>query len=75
MIRTYTVVWEVELEASSHSEAAKEARSMQLDTCSEATFFEVTCLDAEGNEIEVGVDTLLDGLYSRTEEKYHAETE
>ena len=59
-MKTYTVVWEVELDANSHREAAEEARSMQLDTCSEATFFEVTCLDDEGNEIEIGVDTLLE---------------
>jgi|TARA_B110000503_G_C7095700_1_gene391493 hypothetical protein len=55
-MKTYTVVWEVELDANSHREAAEEARSMQLDAYSEATFFDVTCLDAKGNEIEIGVD-------------------
>ena len=49
-------MWEVQLDANSHREAAEEARSMQLDAYSEATFFEVTCLDAKGNEIEIGVD-------------------
>ena len=53
-MKTYTVVWEVELDANSHREAAEEARSMQLDAYSEATFFDVTCWDAEG--IEIGVD-------------------
>jgi hypothetical protein len=64
-MNTYTVVWEVELDANSHREAAQEARSMQLDAYSEATFFDVTCLDAEGNEIEIGIDTLL-------EDEWHA---
>jgi hypothetical protein len=35
----YVVTWQVEVEADSHREAAKEARKMQLDPDSEATFF------------------------------------
>tara|TARA_R110000765_G_scaffold66665_2_gene129096 strand:+ start:864 stop:1067 length:204 start_codon:yes stop_codon:yes gene_type:complete len=56
MIKTYTIHWEVELDASSHKEAAEKARNMQLNVYSTATFFDVTCVDKEGDEVEIGID-------------------
>ena len=56
MMKTYVIEWEVELSANSHREAAEEARRMQLDACSEATYFSVTCIDSLGYEIRREVD-------------------
>jgi hypothetical protein len=40
-MKEYTVKWEMQLYASSPQEAAEEAREIQLDIYSEATFFDV----------------------------------
>jgi hypothetical protein len=44
----YVVTWQVEVEADSHQEAAEEARRMQLDVDSEATFFAVASMEIVG---------------------------
>tara|TARA_R110000823_G_scaffold104180_1_gene222020 strand:+ start:792 stop:974 length:183 start_codon:yes stop_codon:yes gene_type:complete len=59
-MKTYVIEWEVELSATSHREAAEEARRMQLDAYSEATFFTVTCTDSVGNAVAIDVDLLED---------------
>ena len=55
MSKSYSVVWEVNLDADSHEEAAELALEMQRDVNSKALFFEVT-EDATG--IETSVDLL-----------------
>ena len=58
----YVVKWQMEIEADSHQEAAEEARKIQLDPNSEATFFYVALADSEGrgSRKTVEVDTLLE---------------
>lgn len=41
MIKTYNVIWEIDVDARSPMEAAKEALKVQRDPGSTATFFEV----------------------------------
>ena len=53
---TYTVIWEIEVEANSAEEAAEEARAIQLDEESEALMFEVN--DTVGNEALIDLLTL-----------------
>jgi hypothetical protein len=56
----YVVTWHVEVEADSHKEAAKEARKMQLDPHSEATYFSVVSATEVGRGSKQIVDTLLE---------------
>lgn len=47
-MKTYLVVWEIELEAETPEDAARKAREIQLDPDSAATFFSV-----DGEEVEL----------------------
>ncbi len=47
---SYLVRWEINIDADSPVEAAKEARRIQLDTSSTATVFEV--IDEETDKVE-----------------------
>lgn len=51
MEKEYRVIWEIDITASSHREAAFKAREIQLDPASQATFFNVR--DENGLEIEI----------------------
>jgi hypothetical protein len=42
-MRTYKVMWEIDISADSPEEAAKRAREIQLDPESWATVFDVGC--------------------------------
>jgi len=42
MIKTYNVIWEIDIDARSPVEAAKKALKIQRDTGSTATIFEVS---------------------------------
>jgi hypothetical protein len=55
-MKTYRIVWTIEIEAESPEQAAKEAREIQLDSESEATNFEV--LDPNTNKLIQTVDLL-----------------
>lgn len=50
---TYTVIWKIEIDAETPLEAAVEARAIQLDSESEALFFEVE--DSLGKTTDVDV--------------------
>lgn len=49
----YKVMWEIDVEADSHEEAAGFAKNLQLDLESTANFFVVT--DEQGNTVQVEV--------------------
>ncbi len=40
-MKTYKVIWEIEVDANSHKEAAKEALSIQRDSGNSATVFKI----------------------------------
>lgn len=44
-LQTYTVIWEIQVWASSHEEAAKQALEIQQDKDSTGTIFEVALDD------------------------------
>jgi len=49
----YTVTWSIELDAETPLEAADLARSIQLDSCNEATAFTVVGSDRSVHEINI----------------------
>ena len=55
-MKTYRIVWTIEVEAENPLEAAREALSIQKDEDSEALYFEV--LDPNSNEIIDGIDLM-----------------
>jgi hypothetical protein len=58
----YVVTWQVEVEADSHREAAEEARRIQLDVDSEATFFAVASMEIVGRTAKQIIDVALGDL-------------
>lgn len=55
--KTYKVIWEIDVEARSYVEAAKEALKIQRDPDSTATFFEVIehgSGDSETVDVDLG---------------------
>lgn len=46
-MKQYTVTWEIDIDANTPEEAAREALKIQRDTGSEATVFEVTDTSSE----------------------------
>ena len=54
IMKTYNVVWEIEIDADSPEEAAKEALAVQRDRFSDAVYFTVT----DENDQEHGIDLM-----------------
>jgi hypothetical protein len=50
-MKTYRVVWEIDIDADTPREAAEKALAIQRDPGSDATYFDVK--DADGNVTEV----------------------
>ena len=52
-MKTYRVVWEIELDAESPEDAAREALAIQRDPESEATFFDVRSPEGDIMQIDL----------------------
>ena len=60
MQKTYRVVWDIELDASSPLEAAKFAKEIQLDPKSTANVFDVNEMDENDQDVDDSVMVDLD---------------
>lgn len=54
MMQTYRVVWEIDIEAGSAEEAAREALEIQRRQPSDATFFNVFDEDEDQTDVDLG---------------------
>jgi hypothetical protein len=55
MKKSYRVRWEIDIDATSYVEAAKEALKIQRDPGGEATYFEVSNLFEDGESESVDI--------------------
>ena len=53
MLKTYRVVWEIDIDAEDPEDAAKQALEIQRDRSSEATFFSVRSPEGDITQIDL----------------------
>ncbi len=65
-MKTYKVTWEIEVDAHSHYDAAKETLKIQRDSCSIATVFNVHIIN---EPLDISKEIDLEEKYNKTDKE------